>query len=139
MNRSLSRKKLPSNATVRIDRVKQSQRTPGQSSPWELEPPSFTYCSYPPEALYPGHPGMDMHGPSSSTDQLHFQTQLLERLHNISPYQPQRSPYATPSPYAMPAPSFLLSPSSNKPSVSSFTLIKKIRLNQLKIRLESFK
>lgn len=93
----------------------QSQPNPGQSSPWEFEPPSFTYASYPSESLYPG---MDLHGLNSSTDQLHFQNQLLERLHNISPYQQQRSPYATPSPYTIGPPSFLLSPTNNKPSVS---------------------
>ncbi|XP_063986069.1 carboxyl-terminal PDZ ligand of neuronal nitric oxide synthase protein isoform X1 [Diachasmimorpha longicaudata] len=90
-------------------------RTPGQSSPWELEPPSFTY-SYTPDPLY-GTGGLDLGGYGASNDQLHFQTQLLERLHNISPYQTQRSPYATPSPYPMQAPSFLLSP-ANKPSNS---------------------
>ncbi|XP_067212536.1 carboxyl-terminal PDZ ligand of neuronal nitric oxide synthase protein isoform X2 [Linepithema humile] len=40
-----------------------------------------------------------------------FQTQLLERLHNLSPFQSQRSPYNTPSPYAM-GPSLLLPPCS---------------------------
>lgn len=70
------------------------------------------------DSLYPGSLGvMGIQGSSSSTDQLHFQTQLMERLHNISPYQSQRSPYATPSPYTMPH-GFLLSPNS-RPSVSN--------------------
>ncbi|KAF7988704.1 hypothetical protein HCN44_001277 [Aphidius gifuensis] len=91
----------------------------GQSggSSWELEAPSFTY-SYTPESLFTNNNGIDIHqGFTTSNDQLHFQTQLMERLHNISPYQNQRSPYTTPSPYSMPQqPNFLLSPSCNKPS-----------------------
>ncbi|KZC08257.1 Capon-like protein [Dufourea novaeangliae] len=89
----------------------------GQSSPWELDPPS-PYCSYPPDSLYSGNLNtLALQGNNSTTDQLQFQTQLLERLHNISPYQPQRSPYNTPSPYAM-GPSLLLPPSS-RPSNSA--------------------
>ncbi|XP_043287220.1 carboxyl-terminal PDZ ligand of neuronal nitric oxide synthase protein isoform X2 [Venturia canescens] len=79
------------------------QPNPGQSSPWELEPapalarPSSSYLR---ESFYPG-PGMDVHGLNNSSDQLHFQNQLLDRLDNISPHQQQRSPYDTPySPYA---------------------------------------
>ena len=59
---------------------------------------------------------MGMQGNSCSVDQLQFQTQLLERLHNISPYQSQRSPYNTPSPYAM-GPNLLVPP-NNRPPVS---------------------
>ncbi|KOC63134.1 Capon-like protein [Habropoda laboriosa] len=93
------------------------QRTGGQNSPWELDPPS-PYCSYPPDSLYPGNLNvMGIQGNSTTADQLQFQTQLLERLHNISPYQPQRSPYNTPSPYAM-GPNLLLPPSS-RPSNSA--------------------
>lgn len=66
--------------------------------------------------MYPGSLStLGIQGNSNSADQLQFQTQLLERLHNISPYQPQRSPYNTPSPYSM-GPSLLLPPSS-RPSV----------------------
>lgn len=60
---------------------------------------------------------MGIQSNSASADQLHFQTQLLERLHNISPFQPQRSPYNTPSPYAM-GPNLLLPPCSG-PTVSN--------------------
>ncbi|KAK0177606.1 hypothetical protein PV328_001643 [Microctonus aethiopoides] len=88
------------------------QRTTGQNSPWELEPPSLTY-SYTPDALYTTGSAMDQ-GYITANDQIHFQTQLLERLHNISPYTTQRSPYATPSPYPMQPPSLLLSPNCNK-------------------------
>lgn len=64
------------------------------------------------DSLYPGSLStMGIPGSNNSTDQLHFQAQLMDRLHNISPYQPQRSPYATPSPYGIP-PSFLLSPNT---------------------------
>ncbi|KMQ94781.1 carboxyl-terminal pdz ligand of neuronal nitric oxide synthase protein [Lasius niger] len=90
----------------------QCQRTGGQSSPWELDPPTFPYCSYPPDTLYSGgFNAMGIQGNNASADQLQFQTQLLERLHNLSPFQPQRSPYNTPSPYAM-GPSLLLPPCS---------------------------
>ncbi|XP_011865685.1 PREDICTED: carboxyl-terminal PDZ ligand of neuronal nitric oxide synthase protein isoform X2 [Vollenhovia emeryi] len=90
----------------------QCQRTGGQSSPWELDPPTFPYCTYPPESLYSGGLGaMGIQGNNTAADQLQFQTQLLERLHNLSPFQPQRSPYNTPSPYAM-GPSLLLPPCS---------------------------
>lgn len=97
---------------------KQCQRTGGQSSPWELDPPS-PYYSYPPDSLYPG--GLNtigIQGNSCPADQLQFQTQLLERLHNISPYQPQRSPYNTPSPYTM-GPNLVVPP-NNRPAVSKF-------------------
>ncbi|XP_029674218.1 carboxyl-terminal PDZ ligand of neuronal nitric oxide synthase protein-like isoform X1 [Formica exsecta] len=88
----------------------QCQRTGGQSSPWELDPPTFPYCSYLPDTLYSGGlNAMGIQGNNATTDQLQFQTQLLERLHNLSPFQPQRSPYNTPSPYAM-GPSLLLPP-----------------------------
>ncbi|XP_011166024.2 capon-like protein isoform X2 [Solenopsis invicta] len=93
----------------------QCQRTGGQSSPWELDPPSFSYCTYPPESLYSGGLGamgigaMGIQSNNTAADQLQFQTQLLERLHNLSPFQSQRSPYNTPSPYAM-GPSLLLPP-----------------------------
>lgn len=60
---------------------------------------------------------MGIQSNNASVDQLQFQTQLLERLHNLSPFQPQRSPYNTPSPYAM-GPSLLLPPCSG-PTVSS--------------------
>ncbi|XP_071635719.1 carboxyl-terminal PDZ ligand of neuronal nitric oxide synthase protein isoform X2 [Temnothorax longispinosus] len=89
----------------------QCQRTGGQSSPWELDPPSFPYCTYPPESLYSGGLGAMGIQSNNTADQLQFQTQLLERLHNLSPFQPQRSPYNTPSPYAM-GPSLLLPPCS---------------------------
>ncbi|XP_043463225.1 carboxyl-terminal PDZ ligand of neuronal nitric oxide synthase protein-like isoform X3 [Leptopilina heterotoma] len=83
-----------------------------QNSPWELEPPTFPYCSFQPHPteslLYPGNSNnIGLQG----ADQLHFQTQLLERLHNISPYQLQRSPYTTPSPFAM-GTSLLIPPNS---------------------------
>lgn len=88
----------------------QCQRTGSQGSPWELDPPTFPYCSYPPDALYSGGlNAMGIQGNNTTADQLQFQTQLLERLHNLSPFQPQRSPYNTPSPYAM-GPSLLLPP-----------------------------
>ncbi|XP_012279542.1 capon-like protein isoform X2 [Orussus abietinus] len=93
----------------------QSQRTGGQNSPWELDPPPFAFCPYPADSVYLGHPGGIVN--ANSTDQLHFQAQLMERLHNISPYQTHRSPYTTPSPYPM-GPSLLLPPSS-RPSNSS--------------------
>nr|KAF7431988.1 hypothetical protein H0235_004912 [Vespula pensylvanica] len=94
------------------------QRTGEQNSPWESDPSAFTYCPYSMDSLYPGSLGvMGIQGSNSSTDQLHFQAQLIERLHNISPYQSQRSPYATPSPYTMPH-GFLLSPNS-RPSNSA--------------------
>ncbi|KAL6263488.1 hypothetical protein P5V15_006279 [Pogonomyrmex californicus] len=104
---------MQQNATVSdLSSLGQCQRTGGQSSPWELDPPTFPYCSYPPESLYSGGLGaMGIQGNNSTTDQLQFQTQLLERLHNLSPFQPQRSPYNTPSPYAM-GPSLLLPPCS---------------------------
>ncbi|XP_018392624.1 PREDICTED: carboxyl-terminal PDZ ligand of neuronal nitric oxide synthase protein isoform X1 [Cyphomyrmex costatus] len=91
----------------------QCQRTAGgQSSPWELDPPTFPYCTYPSESLYSGGLGaMGIQSNNTATDQLQFQTQLLERLHNLSPFQPQRSPYNTPSPYAM-STSLLLPPCS---------------------------
>lgn len=54
---------------------------------------------------------MGIQSNNTAADQLQFQTQLLERLHNLSPFQPQRSPYNTPSPYAM-GPSLLLPPCS---------------------------
>ncbi|XP_051161639.1 carboxyl-terminal PDZ ligand of neuronal nitric oxide synthase protein-like isoform X3 [Leptopilina boulardi] len=75
-----------------------------QNSPWELEPPAFPYSFQPlqTEALYPGNSNMGLQD---------FQTQLLERLHNISPYQLQRSPYTTPSPFAMGA-SLLIPPNT---------------------------
>ncbi|XP_046816238.1 capon-like protein isoform X2 [Vespa crabro] len=96
----------------------QCQRTGEQSSSWESDPLAFTYCPYSMDSLYPGNFGvMGIQGSNSSTDQLHFQAQLMERLHNISPYQSQRSPYATPSPYTMPH-GFLLSPNS-RPSNSA--------------------
>lgn len=83
-----------------------------------METPSFTY-SYTPETLFTNNNGIDIHqGFTTSNDQLHFQSQLMERLHNISPYQNQRSPYTTPSPYSMPPPpNFLLSPNCTKPSI----------------------
>ncbi|XP_011269913.1 capon-like protein isoform X2 [Camponotus floridanus] len=88
----------------------QCQRTGGQSSPWELDPPTFPYCSYLPDTLYSGGlSAMGIQGNNTTADQLQFQTQLLERLHNLSPFQPQRSPYNTPSPYAM-GPNLLLPP-----------------------------
>ncbi|KAI4503815.1 hypothetical protein M0802_001218 [Mischocyttarus mexicanus] len=94
----------------------QCQRSGEQNLSWESDPSAFTYCPYSMDSLYPGSIGvMGIQGNNSSTDQLHFQAQLIERLHNISPYQSQRSPYATPSPYAMP-PGFLLSPNSRPPN-----------------------
>ncbi|XP_014608586.1 PREDICTED: carboxyl-terminal PDZ ligand of neuronal nitric oxide synthase protein-like isoform X1 [Polistes canadensis] len=96
------------------------QRSGEQSLSWESDPSAFTYCPYSMDSLY--HPGslgvMGIQGNNSSTDQLHFQAQLMERLHNISPYQSQRSPYGTPSPYAMQPAGFLLSPNS-RPSNSA--------------------
>ncbi|XP_015430045.1 PREDICTED: carboxyl-terminal PDZ ligand of neuronal nitric oxide synthase protein [Dufourea novaeangliae] len=119
-----SQSQMPGAATIQqtttvpdLSNLGQCQRTGGQSSPWELDPPS-PYCSYPPDSLYSGNLNtLALQGNNSTTDQLQFQTQLLERLHNISPYQPQRSPYNTPSPYAM-GPSLLLPPSS-RPSNSA--------------------
>ncbi|XP_029055643.1 carboxyl-terminal PDZ ligand of neuronal nitric oxide synthase protein-like isoform X1 [Osmia bicornis bicornis] len=119
-----SQSQIPGSATMQqtttvpdLSNLGQCPRTGGQSSPWELDPPS-PYCSYPPESLYAGNLNtIGIQGNSTSADQLQFQTQLLERLHNISPYQPQRSPYNTPSPYAM-GPSLLLPPSS-RPSNSA--------------------
>lgn len=76
-----------------------------------MDPPS-PYCSYPTESLsYPGNLSTIGIQGNSNTDQLQFQAQLLERLHNISPYQPQRSPYNTPSPYTM-GPSLLVPPNN---------------------------
>lgn len=92
----------------------QYQRMGEQNSPWELDPPSFSYYPYSMDSLYAGSlnaMGIQGNNSNSSTDQLHFQAQLMDRLHNISSYQPQRSPYATPSPYTIP-PSFLLSPNA---------------------------
>ncbi|CAK9803315.1 Capon-like protein [Anthophora plagiata] len=119
-----SQSQIPSSATMQqtttlpdLSNLGQCQRTGGQNSPWELDPPS-PYCSYPPDSLYPGNlNAMGLQGNSTTADQLQFQTQLLERLHNISPYQPQRSPYNTPSPYAM-GPNLLLPPNS-RPSNSA--------------------
>ncbi|XP_015604335.1 dystrophin-like protein 1 isoform X4 [Cephus cinctus] len=110
---------MPQTPTVPdLSTLGQSQRTGGQSSPWELDPPPFSFYSYPPDRIYSGNPGaMGVQPTSNSTDQLHFQTQLLERLHNISPYQSQRSPYTTPSPYPM-GPGLLLPPAS-RPSNST--------------------
>nr|XP_012228151.1 PREDICTED: carboxyl-terminal PDZ ligand of neuronal nitric oxide synthase protein isoform X1 [Linepithema humile]XP_012228152.1 PREDICTED: carboxyl-terminal PDZ ligand of neuronal nitric oxide synthase protein isoform X1 [Linepithema humile] len=104
---------LQQNAAVSdLPNLGQCQRTGGQSSPWELDPPTFPYCSYPPESLYSGSLGaMGLQANNATADQLQFQTQLLERLHNLSPFQSQRSPYNTPSPYAM-GPSLLLPPCS---------------------------
>ncbi|XP_076248602.1 carboxyl-terminal PDZ ligand of neuronal nitric oxide synthase protein isoform X2 [Calliopsis andreniformis] len=119
-----SQSQMPASATIQqtttvpdLSNLGQCQRTGGQSSPWELDPPS-PYCSYPPDSLYTGSlNALGIQGNSTTTDQLQFQTQLLERLANLSPYQPQRSPYNTPSPYAM-GPSLLLPPSS-RPSNSA--------------------
>ncbi|KAG5335421.1 CAPON protein, partial [Acromyrmex charruanus] len=104
---------LQQNAAVSdLSGLGQCQRTGGQSSPWELDPPTFPYCTYPSESLYSGGLGaMGIQSNNTAADQLQFQTQLLERLHNLSPFQPQRSPYNTPSPYAM-GPSLLLPPCS---------------------------
>ncbi|KAK9300900.1 hypothetical protein QLX08_006601 [Tetragonisca angustula] len=97
-----------------LSNIGQCQRTGGQSSPWELDPPSPYY--YTSDPLYSGGLNtMGMQGNSCSVDQLQFQTQLLERLHNISPYQSQRSPYNTPSPYAM-GPNLLVPPNNRPPS-----------------------
>ncbi|XP_011337831.1 carboxyl-terminal PDZ ligand of neuronal nitric oxide synthase protein isoform X2 [Ooceraea biroi] len=102
----------PGAAVSDLSSLGQCQRTGGQGSPWELEPPTFPYCSYPAESLYSGSLGaLGIQGNNATADQLQFQTQLLERLHNLSPFQPQRSPYNTPSPYAM-GPSLLLPPCS---------------------------
>ncbi|XP_043526400.1 capon-like protein isoform X3 [Frieseomelitta varia] len=99
-----------------LSNIGQCQRTGGQSSPWELDPPSPYY--YASDPLYSGGLNtMGMQGNSCPVDQLQFQTQLLERLHNISPYQSQRSPYNTPSPYAM-GPNLLVPP-NNRPSSSA--------------------
>ncbi|KAK1124014.1 hypothetical protein K0M31_007043 [Melipona bicolor] len=99
-----------------LSNIGQCQRTGGQNSPWELDPPSPYY--YASDSLYSGGLNtMGMQGNSCPVDQLQFQTQLLERLHNISPYQSQRSPYNTPSPYAM-GPNFLIPP-NNRPSNSA--------------------
>ncbi|XP_066592544.1 capon-like protein isoform X2 [Prorops nasuta] len=101
-------------------------RTGGQSSPWELEPPAFSYCTYPPDSLYSGNFNSigfqniaGISTSSNSNDQLHFQAQLLERLHNLSPYPHQRSPYATPSPYAMPGGLFLPPTHNGRPATFS--------------------
>ncbi|XP_012525968.1 capon-like protein isoform X2 [Monomorium pharaonis] len=107
----------------------QCQRTGGQSSPWELDPPTFPYCTYPPESLYSSGLGaMGIQSNNTATDQLQFQTQLLERLHNLSPFQPQRSPYNTPSPYAM-GPSLLLPPCGG-PSNSAQLSPNSLRISQ---------
>ncbi|XP_076385383.1 uncharacterized protein LOC100882661 isoform X2 [Megachile rotundata] len=118
-----SQSQMPGTATMQqtttvpdLSNLGQCQRTGGQSSPWELDPPS-PYCPYAPDSLYPGNLNTIGIQGNSTADQLQFQTQLLERLHNISPYQPQRSPYNTPSPYAM-GPNLLLPPSS-RPSNSA--------------------
>ncbi|XP_048515821.1 carboxyl-terminal PDZ ligand of neuronal nitric oxide synthase protein isoform X2 [Athalia rosae] len=100
-----------------------SQRAGAPSSPWELEPPSFAFYSYPPDSVYTPTPGnvLGSQGLNASNDQLHFQAQLLERLHNLAPYQSQaqqRSPYATPSPYPM-GTGLLLPPTSNNRSSGS--------------------
>ncbi|XP_026672001.1 carboxyl-terminal PDZ ligand of neuronal nitric oxide synthase protein-like isoform X2 [Ceratina calcarata] len=115
-----SQSQMPGSATMQqtttvpdLSNLGQCQRTGGQTSPWELDPPS-PYCTYPPDSLYPGNLNtMGIQGNGSTADQLQFQTQLLERLHNLSPYQPQRSPYNTPSPYTM-GPNLLLPP-NNRP------------------------
>ncbi|XP_033223177.1 carboxyl-terminal PDZ ligand of neuronal nitric oxide synthase protein-like isoform X4 [Belonocnema kinseyi] len=114
---------VPSQTPTIPDLPGLGQRPGGQNSPWELDPPSFPYCSYqsyPTESmLYPGNSNtMGLQGTNNCTDQLHFQTQLLERLHNISPYQLQRSPYTTPTPYAM-GPSLLI-PQSSRHSLNPF-------------------
>ncbi|XP_046468253.1 carboxyl-terminal PDZ ligand of neuronal nitric oxide synthase protein isoform X2 [Neodiprion pinetum] len=100
----------------------QSHRAGAPSSPWELEPPSFAFYSYPTEAIYSPNATavLGSQGFNSSNEQLHFQTQLLERLHNISPYQPQpqRSPYATPSPYPM-GTGLLLPPNNTRQTSST--------------------
>lgn len=113
-----SQSQLPGSAAIQqtttvpdLSNLGQYQRTGGQNSPWELDPPS-PYCSYPTESLsYPGNLSTIGIQGNSNTDQLQFQAQLLERLHNISPYQPQRSPYNTPSPYTM-GPSLLVPPNN---------------------------
>ncbi|XP_043796254.1 carboxyl-terminal PDZ ligand of neuronal nitric oxide synthase protein-like isoform X1 [Apis laboriosa] len=113
-----SQSQLPGTATIQqtttvpdLSNLGQYQRTGGQNSPWELDPPS-PYCSYPTDSLsYPGNLSTIGIQGNSNTDQLQFQAQLLERLHNISPYQPQRSPYNTPSPYTM-GPSLLVPPNN---------------------------
>ncbi|XP_057323337.1 carboxyl-terminal PDZ ligand of neuronal nitric oxide synthase protein-like isoform X2 [Microplitis mediator] len=104
----------------------QSQWTPIQNSPWELEAPSFTY-SYTPE-FYSTTARIDQ--PFTSNDQMHFQAQLLERLHNISPYPTQRSSYSTPSSYPMQPPNFLLSPNCNKLPNSSNSGSLSLRISQ---------
>ncbi|XP_016918543.1 carboxyl-terminal PDZ ligand of neuronal nitric oxide synthase protein-like isoform X1 [Apis cerana] len=113
-----SQSQLPGSAAIQqtttvpdLSNLGQYQRTGGQNSPWELDPPS-PYCSYPTDSLsYPGNLSTIGIQGNSNTDQLQFQAQLLERLHNISPYQPQRSPYNTPSPYTM-GPSLLVPPNN---------------------------
>ncbi|XP_017762827.1 PREDICTED: capon-like protein [Eufriesea mexicana] len=117
-----SQSQLPGSATMQqtttvpdLSNLGQYQRTGGQSSPWELDPPS-PYCSYPPDSWFPGNLNtIGIQGNSSAADQLQFQTQLLERLHNISPYQSQRSPYNTPTPYTI-GPNLLVPPNNRSPS-----------------------
>ncbi|XP_044587133.1 carboxyl-terminal PDZ ligand of neuronal nitric oxide synthase protein isoform X3 [Cotesia glomerata] len=93
----------------------QSQWTPVYNSPWDLEAPSFT-CTYTPEMYFTKRVDQS----NISNDQIHFQAQLLERLHNISPYQTQRTPFSTSSRYPLQPPNFLLSPNCNKlPNSSS--------------------
>ncbi|XP_032665802.1 capon-like protein isoform X2 [Odontomachus brunneus] len=122
---------MQQNATASdLSSLGQCQRTGGQSSPWELDPPTFPYCSYPAESLYSGSlGGMSIQSNNTSADQLQFQTQLLERLHNISPFQPQRSPYNTPSPYAM-GPSLLLPPSGPSNSAQLSPSSASLRVSQ---------
>ncbi|XP_076677376.1 carboxyl-terminal PDZ ligand of neuronal nitric oxide synthase protein isoform X3 [Andrena cerasifolii] len=135
-----SQSQMPASATMQqtntvpdLSNLGQCQRTGGQSSPWELDPPS-PYCSYPPDSLYPGNlNAIGIQGNSNSTDQLQFQTQLLERLTNISPYQPQRSPYNTPSPYTM-GPSLLLPPSS-RPSTMNLQNSAQLSPNSISLRV----
>ncbi|XP_014486785.1 PREDICTED: capon-like protein isoform X2 [Dinoponera quadriceps] len=133
-----SQSQIPTSATMNqqnaaasdLSSLGQCQRTGGQSSPWELDPPTFPYCSYPTESLYSGSLGaMGIQSNNASADQLQFQTQLLERLHNISPFQPQRSPYNTPSPYAM-GPSLLLPPSGPSNSAQLSPSSASLRVSQ---------
>lgn len=132
-----SQSQIPTSASMQqnaaasdLSSLGQCQRTGGQSSPWELDPPTFPYCSYPAESLYTGGLGaMGIQNNNASTDQLQFQTQLLERLHNISPFQPQRSPYNTPSPYAM-GPSLLLPPSGPSNSAQLSPSSASLRVSQ---------
>ncbi|XP_034946822.1 carboxyl-terminal PDZ ligand of neuronal nitric oxide synthase protein-like isoform X2 [Chelonus insularis] len=98
-----------------LSNLGQSHRTPGQNSPWELESQAFTY-NYPPE-IYTTAPARS--ALYTSNDEIQFQAQLMERLHNLSPYPAQRSPYATPSPYTMQPPTFLLPPNNKLPSSPS--------------------